>query len=309
MHSVISEQIDGKFCCWACIRDGAIRRSVFCVSTHVKLSGEICMDTGLSGKTVLITGAASGIGYATALAFAREGAHLVLIDRDKALLAERADELRKQGVRFATAAADVSRAEGTAAALEALLAEMPDGPDVLVNNVGFAAPKAFMDISDDEWEMSFQINFMAAARMTRKLLPLMRKREGAAIVNNASDLGRQPEAIPADYAAMKAALLSLTKSLARAEAPAIRVNAVAPGPIWTPFWTNPGGFADSLAAVHGMPPREAVEHEMKLRQLPLARMGEPEEVANVIVFMASPLASFVTGSVWGIDGGSIRSLI
>ena len=145
--------------------------------------------------------------------------------------------------------------------------------------------------------------------MTRKLLPLMRKRPGAAIVNNASDLGRQPEAIPADYAAMKAALLSLTKSLARAEAPAIRINAVAPGPIWTPFWTNPGGFADSLAAVHGMPARQAVEHEMKLRQLPLARMGEPEEVANVIVFLASPLASFVTGSVWGIDGGSIRSLI
>jgi NAD(P)-dependent dehydrogenase (short-subunit alcohol dehydrogenase family) len=267
------------------------------------------MDTGLSGKTVLITGAASGIGYATVLAFAREGAHLALIDRDMAKLAERADELRKQGVRVTTAVADVSSREGTVAALNAVLAEIPGGPDVLVNNVGFAAPKAFMDISDDEWEMSFQINFMAAARMTRKLLPLMRKRQGAAIVNNASDLGRQPEAIPADYAAMKAALLSLTKSLARAEAPAIRINAVAPGPIWTPFWTNPGGFADSLAAVHGLPPREAVEHEMKLRQLPLARMGEPEEVANVIVFMASPLASFVTGSVWGIDGGSIRSLI
>jgi NAD(P)-dependent dehydrogenase (short-subunit alcohol dehydrogenase family) len=267
------------------------------------------MDTGLSGKTVLITGAASGIGYATALAFAREGAHLALIDRDMAKLAERADELRKQGVRVTTAVADVSSREGTVAALNAVLAEIPGGPDVLVNNVGFAAPKAFMDISDDEWEMSFQINFMATARMTRKLLPLMRKRHGAAIVNNASDLGRQPEAIPADYAAMKAALLSLTKSLARAEAPAIRINAVAPGPIWTPFWTNPGGFADSLAAVHGLPPREAVEHEMKLRQLPLARMGEPEEVANVIVFMASPLASFVTGSVWGIDGGSIRSLI
>ena len=267
------------------------------------------MDTGLIGKNVLITGAASGIGYATASAFAREGAHLALIDRDKTKLTEKADELRKHGIRVTTASADVSRAEGAASALAAIFAEIPDGPDVLVNNVGFAAPKAFMDISDDEWEMSFQINFMAAARMTRKLLPLMRKRPGAAIVNNASDLGRQPEAIPADYAAMKAALLSLTKSLARAEAPGIRVNAVAPGPIWTPFWTNPGGFADSLAAVHNMPPREAVEHEMKLRQLPLARMGEPEEVANVIVFMASPLASFVTGSVWGIDGGSIRSLI
>lgn len=267
------------------------------------------MDAGLTGKTVLITGAASGIGYATSVAFAREGAHLALIDRDNTKLQEKASELRKHDVRVATAAADVSSAEGATSALASLLREIPDGPDVLVNNVGFAAPKAFMDITDDEWEMSFRINFLAAARMTRKLLPLMRKRPGAAIVNNASDLGRQPEAIPADYAAMKAALLSLTKSLARAEAPGIRVNAVAPGPIWTPFWTNPGGFADSLAAVHGMPPREAVEHEMKLRQLPLARMGEPEEVANVIVFMASPLASFVTGSVWGIDGGSIRSLI
>jgi 3-oxoacyl-[acyl-carrier protein] reductase len=267
------------------------------------------MESGLAGKTALITGAASGIGYATARAFAREGANLALIDRDKAKLLERADELRKHGIRIETAEADVSREEGAAAALNAILAKIPDGPDVLVNNVGFAAPKSFMDITDYEWEKSFQINFMAAARITRKLLPLMRKRPAAAIVNNASDLGRQPEAIPADYAAMKAALLSLTKSLARAEAPAIRVNAVAPGPIWTPFWTNPGGFADSLAAVHGMPQREAVEHEMKLRQLPLARMGEPEEVANVIVFMASPLASFVTGSVWGIDGGSIRSLI
>jgi 3-oxoacyl-[acyl-carrier protein] reductase len=267
------------------------------------------MNTGLAGKTVLITGAASGIGYATALAFARENARLALIDRDEAKLDVRASELRSDGISVTTAAADISSAEGAAVGVNAILAEIPDGPDVLVNNVGFAAPKSFMDTSDEEWERSFQINFMAAARMTRKLLPLMRKRPGAAIVNNASDLGRQPEAIPADYAAMKAALLSLTKSLARAEAPAIRINAVAPGPIWTPFWTNPGGFADSLAAVHGMPAREAVEHEMKLRQLPLARMGEPEEVANVIVFLASPLASFVTGSVWGIDGGSIRSLI
>jgi 3-oxoacyl-[acyl-carrier protein] reductase len=267
------------------------------------------MNTGLSGKTVLITGAASGIGYAAALAFAREDAVLALIDRDEAKLEVRASELRRNGIRVTTAAADISSAEGAAVGVNAILAEIPEGPDVLVNNVGFAAPKSFMDTTDEEWERSFQINFMAAARMTRKLLPLMRKRPGAAIVNNASDLGRQPEAIPADYAAMKAALLSLTKSLARAEAPAIRINAVAPGPIWTPFWTNPGGFADSLAAVHGMPARQAVEHEMKLRQLPLARMGEPEEVANVIVFLASPLASFVTGSVWGIDGGSIRSLI
>ena len=267
------------------------------------------METGLAGKTVLVTGAAFGIGYATALGFAREGAHLTLIDRDKVNLEARAEELRRHGVRVVTATADLAKAEGVALGLDAILRELPEGPDVLVNNVGFAAPKPFMEITDEQWEMTFQINLMAAVRMTRKLLPLLRNHPQAAIVNNASDLGRQPEAVPADYGAMKAALLSLTKSVARAEAPRIRVNAVAPGPIWTNFWSASGGFADALAAVHQMPPRQAVDHEMQLRQLPLARMGEPEEVANVIVFLASPLASFVTGSVWGIDGGSIRSLI
>lgn len=266
------------------------------------------MDTGLAGKTVLVTGAALGIGYATALAFAREGAHLALIDRDKQKLQAAAEELRRHGVRVTTSAADLATEQGVALGVGAILSELPEGPDVLVNNVGFAAPKPFVEITDEQWEMTFQITLMAAVRTTRKLLPLLRNRPQAAIVNNASDLGRQPETVPADYGAMKAALLSLTKSVARAEAPHIRVNAVAPGPIWTNFWSAPGGFADALAAVHQMPPRQAVDHEMKLRQLPMARMGEPEEVANVIVFLASPLASFVTGSVWGIDGGSVRSV-
>jgi NAD(P)-dependent dehydrogenase (short-subunit alcohol dehydrogenase family) len=136
----------------------------------------------------------------------------------------------------------------------------------------------------------------------------MRKKGSGVIVNNASDLGRQPEPNPIDYGCLKAALLALTKGLARAEGPAIRINAVAPGPIWTPFWTKPGGFAETLGRVHSLPPMEAVEHEMKLRQLPLARLGRPEEVANVIVFLASDLASFVTSSVWGVDGGSVRSI-
>jgi 3-oxoacyl-[acyl-carrier protein] reductase len=137
----------------------------------------------------------------------------------------------------------------------------------------------------------------------------LRKKSKAAIVNNASDLGRQPEAAPADYGAMKAAMLSITKSLARAEAPRIRVNAVAPGPIWSTFWSRPGGFAEGLAAIHNMPPRQAVDQEMKLRQLPLERLGEPEEVANIMMFLASDLASYVTSSVWGVDGGSIRSIV
>ena len=129
------------------------------------------------------------------------------------------------------------------------------------------------------------------------------------IINNASDLARQPEPVPVDYSASKAAVLALTKGLARAEGPRIRVNAVAPGPIWTPFWTKPGGFAETMGTFHGRPPQEAVEYEMSLRQLPLGRLGTPEEVANVIVFLASDLATFVTSAVWGVDGGSIRSII
>jgi NAD(P)-dependent dehydrogenase (short-subunit alcohol dehydrogenase family) len=205
--------------------------------------------------------------------------------------------------------ADLSTAAGVKAGLDAMLAQLPRGVDVLINNVGHGDPKPFEEITDEQWERTFAINLMSMVRVTRHLLPVLRQKDKAAIVSNASDLGRQPETAPADYAAMKSAMLALTKSLARAEAPRIRVNAVAPGPIWSTFWSRPGGFADGMASIHNMPPRQAVDHEMKLRQLPLARLGEPEEVANVMVFLASDLASYVTSSVWGVDGGSIRNIV
>ena len=266
------------------------------------------MKTGLSGKTVLITGAASGIGRATALAFAGEGASLALLDRNRVELEATAATARTLGVSAVIAISDLSTATGVEEGLDAILQAVGETIDIVVNNVGFAAALPFDDLTDEHWEKTFQVNFMCAVRVVRKLLPLLRTRPKPVIINNTSDLGRQPEAAPADYGALKAALISLTKSLARAEGPHIRVNAVAPGPIWTPFWSSPGGFADALSKLHDLPPREAVNAEMKLRQLPLQRLGEPEEVANVIVFLASDLASFVTSSVWGVDGGSIRSM-
>lgn len=266
------------------------------------------MDAGLSGKRVLITAAAGGIGGAVALAFARENCELLLVDKDVASLEKVATSVRDLGAVVRTSQADLSTGEGVQRGIGSLF----DGPDqtldVLVNNMGVAGGKVFDEIIDADWQRMFDLNFMSNIRVTRLLLPRIRS-AGGVIVNNASDLARQPEAVPGDYAAFKAALLSMTKSLARAEAPKVRVNAVAPGPIWTPLWSAPDGFADALSKLHNLPPREAVDYEMKLRQLPAGRMGEPEEVANVVVFLASSLATFVTSSIWGVDGGSIRGLL
>lgn len=266
------------------------------------------MDTGLRDKIVFITGAANGIGRSSALGFAREGAHLGLLDIDEKGLEDLAAEVRGLGATAHTRTADLSAAEGVAAGMDGLLAAFGDRVDVLVNNVGSGAIRSFDDVDDAAWEQTLSLNFMSYVRAIRKVLPILRA-NGGVIINNASDLARQPEPVPIDYSVSKAAVLSLTKALARAEGPKIRVNAVAPGPIWTPFWTKPGGFAETMGAYHKMEPQAAVEHEMKLRQLPLQRLGEPEEVANVIVFLASDLAGFVTSAVWGVDGGSIRSII
>jgi NAD(P)-dependent dehydrogenase (short-subunit alcohol dehydrogenase family) len=267
------------------------------------------VETNLKGKVVLITGAAKGIGRATALAFAKQGSRLALVDFDKPELETLCAEIEGQGGEATFGLGDLSTADGVTSGISAALGGKFDGVDVLFNNVGSGFVRTFDQLTDEDWDKTLQLNFMSYVRATRLVLPDMRKRGVGVIVNNASDLARQPEPVPTDYSVSKAAVLALTKGLARSEGPNIRVNAVAPGPVWTPFWSKPGGFADTMAAFHNKPPKEAVEHEMSLRQLPLKRLGKPKEVANVVVFLASDLASFVTSSVWGVDGGSIRSII
>jgi NAD(P)-dependent dehydrogenase (short-subunit alcohol dehydrogenase family) len=266
------------------------------------------MDTQLAGKTVLITGGASGIGLAAARAFASEGSRLALVDINDAALREVESELSAGGAEVAVYAADLSTREGVEQGVDGVLAKLDGTLDVLVNNVGIGEAKSFDELSDEDWERTLQVNFYGYLHTIRRVLPELRQR-GGAIVNNASDVARQPEPSFTDYSVSKAAVLVLTKTLARTEAPKIRVNAVAPGPVWTPLWSRPGGLADTLAQIHDMEPRAAVDHEMSLRQMPMARLGEAEEVANVIVFLASGLASFVTGSVYPVDGGTVRSLL
>ncbi len=267
------------------------------------------METNLKGKAVLITGAAKGIGRETAVAFGREGSRVALFDIDETGLAETAAAVDAAGGKATTIKADLSSAGDIEEKVAAAIAHFGGVVDVLVNNVGAGAVRTFDQLTDADWDKTFSLNFMSYVRMTRAVLPVMRKQGHGAIINNGSDLARQPEGVPIDYSASKAAVLALTKGLARTEGVNnIRINAVAPGPIWTPFWTQPGGFAETMGKFHNMEPQKAVEHEMSLRQLPLGRLGKPEEVANVIVFLASDLASFVTSSVWGVDGGSIRAI-
>lgn len=267
------------------------------------------MQTDLNGKTVLITGGATGIGRATALAFAKEGSRVAIVDIATAESESLCSEIKNLGGQATYGIGDLSTGPGVTAGVTAALGGKLDDVDVLVNNVGSGFVRTFDQLTDEDWETTLQLNFMSYVRTTRLVLPGMRARGVGVIVNNASDLARQPEPVPTDYSVSKAAVLALTKGLARSEGPNIRVNAVAPGPVWTPFWSKPGGFADTMAAFHKMPPKEAVEHELSLRQMPLKRLGDPEEVANVIVFLASSLASFVTSSVWGVDGGTVRSIV
>jgi NAD(P)-dependent dehydrogenase (short-subunit alcohol dehydrogenase family) len=242
------------------------------------------------------------------MAFAREGATLALADFDEAALSQTVADVGSVS-QVHSVVADFSTAEGVDAAFDALMADTQGRLDVLFNNVGKGAVRSFDDLTDADWEDTLQVNFMSQVRSIRRALVTMRAQGHGVITNNASDLARQPEGVPIDYGVSKAAVLSLTKALARSEGPGIRINAVAPGPIWTEFWTKPGGFAETMGEFYGMPPKEAVEHEMQKRQLPAGRLGTPEEVADVVVFISSARASFVTGSVWGVDGGSIRSII
>ncbi len=268
------------------------------------------MDLNLSGRTALITGAASGIGKATAATLAAEGARVILVDLDKDGLNVAIAELPTAGTpAHLTISADLSTAEGVEAAMREALDAADGTIDVFVSNAGTCAWRSLDELTDADWQATFELNFMALVRAVRFLLPGMRERRRGSIVITSSDLARQPEVSPADYQVSKASLLSLTKALAIEAAPHVRVNTVAPGPVWTPLWSRPGGIADNLARIHQRPPAEAVDYELSLRHLPLGRIGRPEEVANVITFLASDAASFVTSSVYGVDGGSIRGLL
>lgn len=262
------------------------------------------MDLQLRGKTAFVTGGAQGIGSAIADRLHQEGARLAVVDIDGDLLRQHEDRWVADGHRPLLIEADLATADGVATAIDSVLEAFDGLPDLVVNNVGVAVSRDFADIDDAGWQRTFDLNFMSYVRVSRALLPRM---TAGAVVNIASDLAKQPEVVPADYGAMKSAVLYLTKVLALQYAPAVRTNAVLPGPVWTGLWSRPGGLVDMLAEQYGTDRDGALERYLKDRQLTLG-IADPDDVASMVAYLLSPLARRVNGSAFDI-GGTVRGLI
>jgi 3-oxoacyl-[acyl-carrier protein] reductase len=261
------------------------------------------MDLGLRDRVCLITGSTSGIGLETARLLTAEGARVVVTGRDQ----DRVERARLEVSAALGVACDLS--EPTAP--EELVAETAEalGPvECLVNNVGRAYQIGFEELSDQHWEDLWQLNVMSYIRCVRAVLPSMRKARNGAIVNVSSSAGKRPSTGMPNYSVTKAAVLSLSRLVADLYAKeGIRCNAVAPGPTATDAWLGEGGLADEQAA-RTMDTREQVLEKVGAGR-PLGRLAEPEEIASVIAFLCSERSSYVTGSAWSADGGTVPIII
>jgi len=267
------------------------------------------MDLKLNGKRVLVTGGASGIGDAIVRTFAEEGAVPISVDINAAGLERQHAALAERGVESAYIVADLS----TQAGVERVVAEgagiFGSAPDVIVNNVGSGSLRTLIETSDEDFHRTLELNLFAMVRICKAFLPAMQDAGGGAVVSVTSDLSRQPEDSITDYAASKAAVASVAKSLARLYAPTIRVNCVAPGPIYTPFWSDEKyGWQKTVEGAYGKEGTAALDALIEDRGIPMARMGTPEEVGAAVAFLASEVSGFTTGATLGVDGGSIRAL-
>lgn len=261
------------------------------------------MDLDLGGKVAVVTGASKGIGLAITKALVAEGANVVAGARTTDALAG------MDGV--TPVALDLGQRDAPAA-LVAKALERHGRVDVLVNNLGAVRMRlqGFLGTSDEEFERSMQLNFFAAVRATRAALPPMIAQGRGAIVNVASvNAFFEPDAGVLDYGAAKAALVNFTKSIAQEFGPrGIHVNAVSPGPVSTDLWLGKEGVAATVARASGTSEDEARKNVIaSLGGFATGRFTTPEEVATLVVVLASERTSNVTGSNYVIDGGLIKT--
>jgi NAD(P)-dependent dehydrogenase (short-subunit alcohol dehydrogenase family) len=261
------------------------------------------MDLELTDKVAVVTGASKGIGLAVTRELVEEGAHVVAGARSS----ESLDDLE----RVTAVALDLAAPEGPARLIDRALVEH-GRLDVLVNNVGAVRirSKGFLGTSDDEFEWAMRMNFFTALRATRAALGPMVEQGKGAIVNTASvNAFFQPDAGTIDYGAAKAALVNLSKSLAQEFGPkGIHVNCVSPGPVGTDLWLGDHGVAATVAEATGVDQDTARETVIAgIGGFATGRFTTPEEVAALIVWLASERSANVTGANYVIDGGLIKT--
>jgi len=259
------------------------------------------VDLELKGKVAVVTGASKGIGLAVVRTLAAEGMQVV----GGALTAETLAEI--DGV--TGIAVDLVEPAGSQQLVDQAM-ERYGRIDVLVNNVGGVQLRlnGFLEVSDDDFERSLQLNFFAALRATRAAVAAMLRTGGGSIVNVASvNSFFHPDGLVIDYGAAKAALLNVAKALSQELGPkGIRINSISPGPVATDLWLGDHGVAATIAAATGSD--ATTVREQAIASMPTGRFTTPEEVATLVALLASPRAGNVTGSNYVIDGGLIKTI-
>ena len=266
------------------------------------------MDLGLIGKACAVTGASRGIGRETARMLCAEGADVLLVARTDERLARAAEECAKEGGSAAPLALDVTDDD----AGDRIVAEATERfgqLDVLINNAGTARWRDLDDVPDEDWREAFELNVMAPLRAMRASAPPMAERGWGRIVNVSSTAGKRPSAAMAEYSVAKAAELSLSRLFAdRYAASGVLVNAICPGPVASQLWMEPGGLLDQSKELSGAETREEALQAAGSKR-PIGRLAEVPEIAAAIVFLCSEQASYVSGSAWSVDGGTVQVII
>ena len=245
----------------------------------------------LKGKVALVTGAAQGIGKAIAETLAKEGANIAICDVNIEKAQETAKELAGLGVKTAAYKTNVSVAAECDALIESTVKDLGK-LDILVNNAGVTRDGLLIRMSEQDWDLVIAINLKGTFNCTKAAVKTMMKARYGRIINISSVIGLMGNAGQVNYAASKSGVLGITRSIAKEYANRnITVNAVAPGYIQT-------AMTDKLTEE---------QKQAMLKFVPLSRMGQPQDVANGVLFFASPLADYVTGQVLAIDGGMVMS--
>jgi 3-oxoacyl-[acyl-carrier protein] reductase len=264
------------------------------------------MDLGLKGKVVLLTGGSRGIGKAIALTLAGEGSNLAICARGKEELDEAVKKIKAKRVEVLAVQADVSKPEDNGKFVSQTL-EKFGRVDILVNCAGTGPLSDLMELPEEVFRHHMDLMFFGPFQLCRAIIPYMRKQGWGRIINISSIFGKQPGNL-VDYDSIKAALNMLTKDLSNYLAKDnITVNAVCPGPIRGPLWEGPGALAEQLGKVLGMSGPEVMKWFAE-QNIPQGHHGDPEDIANMVAFLASDRAKFITGQCINVDGGMVKTV-